>query len=67
MIRKGGQISEQSVRYVISTVDDEIDGEIECLIKDCVCVTVSGKPVKPKTIGQKNMLILLRIIQLPLV
>jgi len=54
LIRKGGQISEQSVRYVISTVDDEIDGEIECLIKDCVCVTVSGKPVKPKTIGQKK-------------
>lgn len=54
LIRKGEIITDQSVRYVISIVEDSESGEIECLTKDCVCVTMSGKPVKPKTIGQKR-------------
>lgn len=53
LIRKDEAITDQSVRYLISIAEDSNSDEIECFAKDCVCVTMSGKPVKPKTIGQK--------------
>ncbi len=51
---KGEQITEQNVRYIISMIQDGIHKEIVSLAEDGVCVTLSGKVVKPKTIGQKN-------------
>ena len=36
-------------------VEDSTDDNIGKLIdSDCICVTAKGKPVKPKTLGQKN-------------
>ncbi len=46
-------LSEQLVDYVISTVADGRADELESL-GDCVCVTVKGKPIKAKTVGQKK-------------
>lgn len=54
MYNKGEVISDQSVRYVISAVNDGMQQQLETLSSDCVCVTFTGKPVKPKTIGQKK-------------
>lgn len=54
LIEKGEQISEQSIRYVISMVNDGVQSQLESLASDCVLVTFTGKPVKPKTIGQKK-------------
>lgn len=51
---KGEHITEQSVRYVISTVNDGTEGEVAAMTSDCVCVSYSGKPIKPKTLGQKK-------------
>lgn len=51
---KGEQINEQNIRYVNSLVNDGESKEIESLTQDGVCVTVSGKVVKPKTLGQKK-------------
>ncbi len=51
---KGETINEQSVRYVISLVNDDSEGEVESISSDCVCVSYSGKPIKPKTVGQKK-------------
>ncbi len=51
---KGEAINEQSVRYVISLVNDDSEGEVESISSDCVCVSYSGKPIKPKTVGQKK-------------
>lgn len=54
MYNKGEVINDQSVRYVISAINDGMQQQLESLSSDCVCVTFTGKPVKPKTIGQKK-------------
>ena len=55
MINKGEQITEQSINYVAALVEDGEDGNIAALTDaDCVCITSKGKPVKPKTIGQRQ-------------
>lgn len=51
---KGENITEQSVRYVISTVNDGTESDVAAMTSDCVCVSYSGKPIKPKTLGQKK-------------
>ncbi len=51
---KGEALNEQAVRYVIAMVNDGTEGEVEAMSADCVCVSYSGKPIKPKTIGQKK-------------
>ena len=38
----------------MSLVNEGSDQKIESLSGDCICITSKGKPVKPKTIGQKN-------------
>ena len=54
LINRGEQLSEQNVSYCISLVKDGSDEKIESLAGDCVCVTSKGKPIKPKTLGQKK-------------
>lgn len=54
MIGRGEIISEQSIRYVFSLVDDGMENEAVSLSDGAVCVTYSGKTVKAKTIGQKK-------------
>lgn len=54
MYNNGENISDQNVRYVISAVNDGMQQQLEVLSSDCVCVTFTGKPVKPKTLGQKK-------------
>ena len=55
MIKKGEQITNQNIDYVASLVEDGEDGKIEQITDaDCICITSSGKPVKPKTLGQKR-------------
>lgn len=54
LLNKGEALNEQNVRYCISLVKDgEADG-IPALSADCICITTSGKPIKPKTLGQKK-------------
>lgn len=54
LINHGEVLSEQNVRYCMSLVNEGSDQKIESLSGDCICITSKGKPVKPKTIGQKN-------------
>ena len=54
MYNNGEAITEQSVRYAISAVNDGTQQQLEELASDCICVTFTGKPVKPKTLGQKK-------------
>lgn len=51
---RGEAIEEQNVRYAIAMVNDGAEGEIAAISGDCVCVSYSGKPIKPKTVGQKK-------------
>ncbi len=55
MIGRGETLSEQNVRYVVSMVSDGHGDKLSQLIdNDCICITAKGKPVKPKTLGQKQ-------------
>ncbi len=55
MINKGEVITSQNIDYVINLVDDCEDDKISNLTDaDCICITSRGKPVKPKTLGQKR-------------
>lgn len=51
---KGEQINEQNIRYVFSLIKEGSQEELHKLTTDGICVTVSGRIVKPKTIGQKK-------------
>ncbi len=53
-INRGEALSEQNIRYCISLVNDGSEDKIEQLAGDCICITSKGKPIKPKTIGQKR-------------
>ena len=53
---RGEAIGEQNVRYVISLVRAGKEAQIAELTGDVLCVTAKGRPVKPKTIGQKQYL-----------
>ncbi|MBR3767249.1 MAG: PhoH family protein [Clostridia bacterium] len=54
LINKGEQLTEQNVRYCISLVNEGNDDKLPSIASDCICITTSGKPVKPKTLGQKK-------------
>lgn len=51
---KGEPIGEQNVRYVIGLVRAGKEEQIDQLTQDVLCITAKGRPVKPKTIGQKE-------------
>ena len=54
LINRGEALSDQNVRYVLSLVKDGDEDKLEQMTADCVCITSKGKPVKPKTLGQKK-------------
>ena len=51
---RGEAIGEQTVRYVIGLARSGQEEKVSELTQDVVCITAKGRPVKPKTIGQKN-------------
>ncbi len=56
ILDKGEAITQQNIYYVMGLADeDDSLGHIkEITNSDCICITVSGKPVKAKTVGQKK-------------
>lgn len=51
---RGNQITEQEVNYALAlSYEDKDDAMVE-MDKDLICHTIFGKPVKPKTLGQKQ-------------
>jgi len=55
LIAKGEQIDQQNIDYVINMVEDGEDSKISALTDaDCICITSKGRPVKPKTLGQRK-------------
>lgn len=51
---KGENIDDQNVRYVLKLVRQGKEAKISELAGDVICVTAGGKPIKPKTLGQKE-------------
>ena len=54
LLNRGEQLNEQNVRYVMMLVKDGAESAISQISSDSICITSKGKPVKPKTIGQKK-------------
>ncbi|MGN1119888.1 MAG: PhoH family protein [Oscillospiraceae bacterium] len=54
MADRGETITDQNVRYAITMVNEGAEGEMDSMASDCVCVSYAGKPIKPKTVGQKK-------------
>ncbi|MGN0298465.1 MAG: PhoH family protein [Lachnospiraceae bacterium] len=52
--RRGNTITEQNVDYALSLSFQEKQDAILEIDKDIICRTINGKPVKPKTLGQKS-------------
>lgn len=50
---RGEIIDEQKINYYISELKEKSLEEIEKINDDFVCMSISGRPVKPKTLGQK--------------
>ena len=50
---KGNEIEEQSVNYAIEEASEDHEGALSETGSDVICHTAAGKPVLPKTLGQK--------------
>lgn len=51
---RGNSITQQNVDYALALSFSENDRQILEIDKDIICRTINGKPVKPKTLGQKQ-------------
>ncbi|PWL87980.1 MAG: phosphate starvation-inducible protein PhoH [Oscillospiraceae bacterium] len=54
-LREGGTpLEEQEVRYCISLADAGEEEKVQELAGGCIAITAKGRPVRPKTLGQKQ-------------
>ena len=54
IIASGEKLDEQKIGYVMSLSDKGMSYTESSIEKDIICYTHMGKPLRPKTIGQKN-------------
>ena len=53
LLDSGEPITDQSLSYAIDMAREGVDESV-LYGKDCICITAKGKPLKSKTLGQKN-------------
>ena len=51
-----GNLTEQNVEYAIRSLRDGDELQAEKLFGDTICITAKGRPIKPKTMGQKGFI-----------
>ena len=51
---RGTVLQEQNIDYAIELGKENKEEMLLTIDDDCICHTISGKPVKPKTLGQKQ-------------
>ena len=54
MIASGKEIDELAARYAVSMIGEGAEAQMQELNDGCICITQKGKPVHPKTVGQKR-------------
>ena len=54
LIGGGETLTEQNIRYCMQMVEEDSEDKVARLAGDCICITSKGKPVKPKTVGQRT-------------
>lgn len=52
--KRGNTITEQNVEYTLSLTFEEKEGQMAEMDRDFICHTINGRPIKPKTLGQKS-------------
>ena len=53
-VKNNVEITEQSLNYTIDSVKEHHEDDAQSVNGDLICVTVNGRPVRAKTVGQKN-------------
>ena len=51
---KGNPITEQEINYLVSLAMEDQESAMAELDADCICHATNGRPVKPRTLGQKK-------------
>lgn len=51
---QGNEINAQQFNYMLAMAMEEKGSAVLELDRDCICHTINGRPVKPKTLGQKE-------------
>ena len=54
LAKRGNVITEQNVNYALALLAENRESDIVEIDRDIICHTINGKPVKPKTLGQKK-------------
>lgn len=54
LAERGNLITEQNVNYALALLEEHKGDEMVAIDRDIICHTIAGKPVKPKTLGQKS-------------
>lgn len=54
LINKGEVLTQQNVRYALGLVKEGREEKLSSIASDTICITAKGKPIKPKTLGQKK-------------
>lgn len=54
LAKRGNTISMQNVNYALALAEEEKEDAIGEIDRDLICHTINGRPIKPKTLGQKN-------------
>ena len=54
LAERGNVITEQNVNYALALLEEHKGDEMVAIDRDIICHTIAGKPVKPKTLGQKS-------------
>lgn len=54
IIKVNGKVTKQEISYTIELVLKGQEQEVLDLLSDVICITEKGKPLRPKTLGQKR-------------
>lgn len=54
LAKRGNTITMQNVNYALALCVEEKEEALVEIDKDCICHTINGRPIKPKTLGQKQ-------------
>lgn len=60
LARRGEEITEQNLEYFISSAEEADLRELEKVYDNLICITANGRPLKPKTMGQKKYIDLMK-------
>lgn len=60
LARRKEEITEQNLEYFLASAEEVDLHELEQVYDDLICITANGRPLKPKTLGQKKYTDLIR-------